>query len=117
MLVASSIIVAHEVGVHLQSAREINDLIGATYGAEALILSEHDLAPEFFDLKRGLLGELFQKLVNYEVLTAFIVAEPSKYGERFAELAFEHATHQQIRFVRSSEEAKAWLETRIKGSA
>jgi len=31
---------------------------------EGIILREEDLAPEFFDLRSGLAGELLQKFVN-----------------------------------------------------
>jgi hypothetical protein len=102
-------IVASEAGISVRSFRDIPDAVGACIGAAGLILTEEDLAPAFFDLKTGLAGELLQKLVNYRVRAAIVVADLEPYGERVRELAREHASHPVIRFVRSREEADAWL--------
>jgi hypothetical protein len=56
-----------------------------------------------------LAGELFQKLVNYRIPVAIVVADPQAYGERFSELAYEHRNHNMIRFVRSADEAHNWF--------
>ena len=104
-----NIVVATEAGIKLRSVADISDLIGAVYGANGLILDEDDLSADFFDLRTGLLGELFQKLTNYQVMTALVVPDTARYGERLSELAFEHATHNLIRFVDSPEAANAWL--------
>jgi hypothetical protein len=106
---ARRIIIASEAGIAIRSVNDIADTIGACFGADGLILREEDLAPEFFDLRSGLAGELLQKLVNYQLRTAIVVPEPEAHGERFRELAYEHRSHDMIRFVRSREEADAWL--------
>ena len=103
------IIVAAEAGIRLQTVADIPDLIGACFGADGLILAESDVSPAFFDLRTGLLGELFQKCTNYRLHLALVIPDPSVYGERFSELAFEHRTHNLIRFVASTAEARAWL--------
>lgn len=36
-------------------------------GARHIILHEKNIAPEFFNLKTGLAGEILQKFVNYQV--------------------------------------------------
>ncbi|MCI0389284.1 MAG: DUF4180 domain-containing protein [Acidobacteria bacterium] len=84
-------------------------MIAACIDAEGLILTEDDLAQEFFDLRSGLAGELFQKFMNYRVRVAIVLLDPEAYGERFSELAYEHKSHSMIRFVRSKDEAEAWL--------
>ena len=56
------IIVASDAGISIRSFIDISDAIGVCLGAEGLLLNEDDLAPEFFDLRSGLAGELFQKL-------------------------------------------------------
>ncbi len=99
-----------ELGLKLNTARDISDLIGAAYDSGGVLIEEADLSAEFFDLKTGLLGELFQKLTNYRKRVAFVVPDPTAHGERFAELAFEHRTHPHLRFVASPEEGRAWLE-------
>ena len=103
------ILIASGPGISVRSFNDIPDLINACFGTKGLILTENDLAGEFFDLRSGLAGDLFQKLINYEVRTALVLPDPGAYGERFTELAREHASHNMIRFVRSKDEAIAWL--------
>lgn len=104
-----SIIIASDAGISIQSFADISNAIGACIGAAGLILTETDLAKEFFDLRSGLAGELFQTFTNYKVRVALVVPNPKVYGERFAELAYEHESHNVIRFVHSAAEANAWL--------
>jgi hypothetical protein len=105
------IIVASDSGISIQSFSDISDALGGCLGTRGLILTENDLAPEFFDLRTGLAGELFQKFINYKLRVAIVLPNPEAYGERFSELAYEHASHNLIRFVTSKDEAKAWLHT------
>ena len=105
------IIIASDSGISIRSFSDISDAIGACIGAKGLILTESDLAPEFFDLHSGLAGELFQKFINYKVRVAIVLPDPQAYGERFGELAYEHRSHGMIRFVGSRDEAKSWLDT------
>ena len=105
------ILVASDSGISIRSISDIYDALGACIGAKGLILAENDLAREFFDLRSGLAGEMFQKVINYKLRVAIVLPAPEAYGERFGELAYEHASHSMIRFVRSKDEAKAWLDT------
>jgi hypothetical protein len=100
---------ASEAGISIRSAKDITDAIAACMGADGLILSEDVLAPEFFELRTGLAGELFQKFMNYKVRVAFILPNPAAHGTRFSELAYEHSSHDMIRFVRSKDDAITWL--------
>jgi Domain of unknown function (DUF4180) len=102
-------IVASEAGIAIQSSIEIRDAVGACFGAEGLILTEQELAPLFFNLRTGLLGELFQTFTNYGKRLALVLTDPNAYGERFRELIYEHRTHKLIRFFASVEDAQAWL--------
>ncbi len=104
------ILVAADAGISIRSLGDISDVIGNCFGMEGLIITEGDLAPEFFDLRSGLAGEVFQKFTNYGLRLAIILPDPSGYGERFGELAYEHRNHNLIRFVRSEEEARTWLQ-------
>lgn len=101
-----------DLDVSLREAADIPELLGAAYGLDGLILFAGDLAPEFLDLRTGLLGELFQKFSNYRLPVAFVLPDFAAHGERFAELAREHAAHPTLRFVRTEEEARAWLNSR-----
>jgi Domain of unknown function (DUF4180) len=76
---------------------------------DGLILHETDLAPAFFDLRSGLLGELFQKCTNYNLRLAMVLLEPSTHGERLSQLVHEHRAHKLIRFFVSIDQAQAWL--------
>jgi hypothetical protein len=103
------ILVAADANIRLETAKDIPDLIGACWGMDGLILHETDLALSFFDLRTGLLGELFQKCTNYGLRLGVVLLEPATYGERFGELVHEHRSHRMIRFFASLDEAKAWL--------
>jgi hypothetical protein len=103
------ILIASDSGVSIRSFRDISDAIAACFGTEGLILTENDLTQEFFDLRSGLAGELFQKFTNYKLRMAIVLPDPEAYGERISELAYEHKSHDMIRFVRSKDEAEAWL--------
>ena len=107
------IVIASDSGISIRSFSDISDALGASIGAEGLILTEDDLAKEFFDLSSGLAGELFQKFMNYKLRVAIVLPDPEAYGERFSELAYEHSSHSMIRFVRSKDDAKAWLDREL----
>ena len=104
-------LVASEAAISIRSLRDISSAIGATFGTSGLMLTEADLVPEFFDLKTGLAGELFQKFTNYQLRLVLIVADPQRYGDRFNEPALEHRSHKNIRIVHTREEADAWMQT------
>jgi len=103
------ILVASDAGISIRAMSDVSMAVGATFGTGGLILTEEDLAVEFFDLKSGLAGELFQKFSNYALCLAVVVPDAERHGERFNELAREHKSHNQIRIVRSREEAMSWL--------
>jgi hypothetical protein len=105
------IVIASDSGISIRSFSDIAGALGASIGAEGLILTEADVAPALFDLRSGLAGELFQKFTNYRVRLAIVLPDPNSYGERFSELVYEHRSHNLIRFVRSEDDAKAWLHT------
>jgi hypothetical protein len=107
---APKIVIASDHGISIRCRDDISDAVGASLG-RGLILTEGDLGPDFFDLRTGLAGELIQKFVNYRVRVAIILPMPAAHGERFAELAHEHATHPTVRFVHSIDEAIQWMHT------
>lgn len=77
--------------------------------SQGICLDEADFDPEFFNLRSGIAGEIFQKCVNYRLPLAIVLREPAKYGQRFSELALEHRTHLLIRFFANREDAQMWL--------
>jgi hypothetical protein len=104
-----NILVAADADISIGSISDVSKAVTATFGTAGLILTENDLSSEFFDLKSGLAGELFQKFANYALCLAIVVPGPERYGERFNELAREHTSHNRIRIVRCKEDAVAWL--------
>jgi hypothetical protein len=67
------------------------------------------LSEAFFDLASGLAGEVLQRFTNHRVRLAIVVADPSAYGSRFSELAYEHRTHAAVRFFSDEQLARRWL--------
>jgi len=95
----------------ISSGQDILDLLGFCHGMDRCRLVVHamDLHPDFFDLKTGLLGEIFLKLSNYQVKTAFIVDFDEIKSERFHELIYEHQRSHEIRFFEDLSDAENWL--------
>jgi hypothetical protein len=94
------------------TVRSVGDIAAALEGSvspEGLVLSEEDLGPDFYDLKTGLAGELFQKVVNYRGRLAIVIRDPRAYGDRFGELAHEHRRHARVRFFDDRAQALQWL--------
>ena len=106
-----STIIATNESIFIDSLDAISDAIGKCFSATAtaLLLTESDVSPEFFNLRSGLAGELFQKFTNYRIKLAIVVKDFGLYGERVSELIFEHTNHSSIRFFDSDVAAKAWL--------
>ena len=65
----------------ISSVQDAVDVLGnASYqGAVAVIIEEKDLAPDFFDLKTRLAGDILQKYANYQMKLA-IVGDFEKYN-------------------------------------
>ncbi len=74
-------------GVLLESAADGRDLLfkAVAKGAEWVAIHEANIAPEFFDLRSRLAGEVLQKFVNYRARLA-IVGDISRYLEKSASL-------------------------------
>lgn len=93
--------------------RSVGDIAGALKGSlspEGLVLTEEDLGPDFYDLRTGLAGELFQKVVNYRGRVAIVIRDSRAYGDRFSELAYEHRRHPLVRFFEDRVQAVQWLD-------
>jgi hypothetical protein len=103
-------VIASEVGLRIDAMPDVMEAIGQCYGFVGLRLTEDDLAREFFDLRSGLAGELFQKCTMYEIFLAIVVKDLTLYSPRILELAHEHRNHRQIRFFADVTTATAWLE-------
>lgn len=96
----------------IQTFGDLVDAIGPREWGEGAIFDESELAPEFFDLRTGVAGEILQKCVNYGLPLAIVLSSSDAHGQRFKELVYEHRTHGVIRFVTSRPDAAVWLQQR-----
>jgi hypothetical protein len=105
----NNVLLASEHGIYIASIDDIMDALAICGAESGLVITEQELDPLFFDLATGLAGELFQKCSNYRQQVALVIPDPSRYGSKIRELAYEHSQHPVIRFVKSLEEAMNWL--------
>ncbi|MCA9837023.1 MAG: DUF4180 domain-containing protein [Trueperaceae bacterium] len=64
----------------IQTAQDALDIMATTMygGSRRLIWHEHQLNPDFFELKSGLAGEILQKFSNYGMKLA-VVSDTEKF--------------------------------------
>ena len=103
------IVIAANSNIVIHSLKDIPDVMGQCFGAEGLLITEAELSEDFFNLRTGIAGDLFQKCTNYHLKLAIVINDFAAHGERFSELIYEHRTHQTIRFFLLEAEAHAWL--------
>jgi hypothetical protein len=96
--------------VAVRSVRDIGEVLSRCAAPTGLLLTEEQLGADFYDLRTGLAGELFQKIVNYRGRLAIVIRDAHAYGDRFSELAYEHRRHSAVRFFDDRAEAQQWLE-------
>ncbi len=73
------------------------------------MIHECCLPAEFFDLKTRLAGMIFQKLANYHLVCAIVVAINDIEQKRFQELILEANRGNQYRFFNDRSSAETWL--------
>lgn len=93
----------------LTSREDVRSLLEESFSGPGLILMEHDLGADFFNLRSGIAGELFQLFTNYGQKLALVIPDPGIYSKSFADLAVEHSKHRQIRFFDDPGKARQWL--------
>jgi hypothetical protein len=77
-------------------------------GAGKIILRKENFAPDFFDLRTGLLGEVLQKFVNYRVKLA-VVGEFVNLSKNFEAVMLESNRGNDVYFANHIEEAVNYL--------
>lgn len=76
---------------------------------EAIIISEKNIVPDFFDLKTGIAGEILQKFSNYR-MQLFIIGDFDKYpGKSIRDFIYESNKGKLVNFLASVELAKEKL--------
>ena len=95
----------------IRSEQDILDLVAVCGENETpnVIIYEANLSPDFFDLKTGLAGALFQKFANYHMRGAGVISFSHIKSERFKELIFESNRGNLFRFFEDKEAAEKWL--------
>jgi hypothetical protein len=106
---SETIVVAADRGLYIGSIEDVSEVMGHCFSSHGLLITEAELSGDFFNLRTGIAGELFQKCTNYQINLALVVKDFSAYGERFSELIYEHRNHRAIRFYSSELEAREWL--------
>ncbi|MER7012889.1 DUF4180 domain-containing protein [Saccharopolyspora sp. NPDC000359] len=84
------VLVCDSDGPEVSTVQDALDLIGASYGGEAVALPAARLDARFFDLRSGFAGEVMQKFVNYRVRLAIL-------GDISAHLAASSALQALVR--------------------
>lgn len=87
------------------------NLLGEVYyqGFDKVIIHQKNIAPDFFDLKNQIAGEILQKFSNYRVQLA-IVGDFSVYkSQSLKEFIYESNKGSHVNFVSSVDEALAKL--------
>ncbi len=99
----------HSDSIEIREVQDALDIMAdaGQLGARALIICEHHVLPDFFNLSSGIAGEILQKFSNYQMKLA-IVGDFTKYSSKsLRDFIFESNKRGWIRFVPSVEDAKA----------
>ena len=90
-------------GIVLRDAGDARDLLMQSRRAEWIAVHECNIAPEFFDLRSGVAGDVLQKFVNYQTKFA-VIGDISRYTEKseaLAALMRESNRGKDVRFVKA----------------
>lgn len=72
---------------------------------DRIILQEHHLTPDFFELKNGMAGEILQKFSNYRVKLAIVGEFSNHTKDSILQFMSESNKMKHINFVRTLEDA------------
>ncbi len=87
------------------------DLIAACFenNTNLLIIHYETLSEDFFNLRTGLAGAILQKLVNYKIKVAIIIANEENLNDRFREMIIEANKRDDYRTFRNTTDAENWI--------
>lgn len=91
----------------IRSIQDGLDLLGDLYYQEVgkIILHQKNIAPDFFDLKTGIAGEILQKFSNYRMPVAIIGDFSNVQSKSLQDFIRESNKGKWVNFVESMEEA------------
>lgn len=91
----------------IKSAQDMLDLLGE-YSFSHIVLHDYNFPPAFFDLSTGYLGEVLQKLTNYQVQLA-IIGDFKKYPSKVLQQFISESTIRgKYLFVSDIEQVKQY---------
>jgi DNA-binding PadR family transcriptional regulator len=95
----------------IQREQDAIDIISlcAEHDTNAVVLDGKMLSDDFVQLRTGLAGAFLQKLGNYNIKAAVIMAGEQHLPARFREMVAEHRTGRTFRIFDNLESASDWL--------
>ncbi len=78
-------------------------------GTDRLLLLEENLGEDFFHLSTCLAGLVLQKLDNYRIRAALVIAKERMQRGKFHEFVLETNRGSQFHFCEDRAQAEAWL--------
>ncbi|MGY3214065.1 DUF4180 domain-containing protein [Mucilaginibacter sp. HD30] len=94
-------------GLVINNLEDGTDLVGDVYyqGYEKLIIYKDNIAPDFFDLKTKLAGEILQKFSNYRVRLVILGDFSKVESKSLQDFIRESNKGKLVNFLSSREEA------------
>ncbi|GAB4019649.1 DUF4180 domain-containing protein [Spirosoma koreense] len=94
--------------VIINDAQDALDFLAncAYQGATTIIIDRHNLAPDFFELRTGLAGEILQKFSTYDMKLTIVGDYSTVTSKSLRDFIYESNKMGRIRFVDSIGEAK-----------
>ncbi|MBB6237727.1 hypothetical protein HDC90_002349 [Pedobacter sp. AK013] len=91
----------------INNAADGLDLLGNLYyqGFDKIMIHEHNITPDFFDLKNGMAGEILQKFSNYRISLAIIGDFSAYQSKSIKDFIYESNKGKHINFLNSTAEA------------
>ena len=95
----------------IRTEQDILDIIALAgeHDTQLVMFHQDNFTPDFFDLKTGLAGAVFQKCTNYSIKAVTVVDFDSIQSERFKELMSECNKGSQFHFYNDRSTAEKWL--------
>jgi len=91
----------------IRNTSDALDVMGSVYydGYDKMIVHQKNLAPEFFDLKTGIAGDILQKFSTYRVRLVIVGDFDNAEKKSLRDFIYESNQGRQINFVSTLDEA------------
>jgi hypothetical protein len=85
----------------------------AYQGADSLLIYEHNLTPEFFDLKTKIAGDILQKFSTYQMRLAIVGNFEKFNSQSLKDFIYESNKGGRILLLKTAEEARLALSKKV----